>query len=69
MDLVSFDTPGEFKMFEEIMARGEWANESSSLIYINFSSTEQYCLLAYMQVWVRNPEVVFKVAHDGCRVV
>ena len=23
MDLVSFDTPGEFKMFEEIMARGE----------------------------------------------
>ena len=23
MDLVSFDTPGEFKMFEEIMARGK----------------------------------------------
>ena len=23
MDLVSFDTPGEFKMFEEIMARGD----------------------------------------------
>ena len=23
MDLVSFDTPGEFKMFEDIMARGE----------------------------------------------
>ena len=24
MDLISFDTPGEFKMFEEIMARGDF---------------------------------------------
>ena len=38
MDLVSFDTPGEFKMFEEIMARGECSNESSRLIYIWFYS-------------------------------
>ena len=26
MDLVSFDTPGEYKMFEEIMKRGETSN-------------------------------------------
>ena len=34
MDLVSFDTPGEFKMFEEIMARGEATSYFFSILVV-----------------------------------
>ena len=59
MDLVSFDTPGEFKMFEEIMARGEAMSSDLYQLVLNVSQT-------YPPVRERNPRVVFKVADDGC---
>ena len=55
MDLVSFDTPGEFKMFEEIMARGE-----ATSFFLNFGCIMD-CALSGMRC-----EVVFKVGLDSC---
>ena len=44
MDLVSFDTPGEFKMFEEIMARGEATSDFYQLWLYNGSCSVWHAL-------------------------
>ena len=56
MDLVSFDTPGEFKMFEEIMARGE----ATSYFYQLWIGIMDRALSGM------RCEVVFKVGLDSC---
>ena len=45
MDLVSFDTKGEFEMFAEIMKRGETI---SSVSFLNLSLQHQLQLLFFL---------------------
>ena len=69
MDLVSFDTPGEFKMFEEIMARGEAT--SSDLYQLVLSVWQTYPLVrgVIRQWFLKLPTMVVVGRFNECVMV